>query len=382
MNNLFDKDNIYYDLNFTNGTNNQIDIDFQQTRSDIILENPSDYYLTILRFNIPNNTPIFLWPNNNGVIDNTQYKVAIECQFTNIQSNQQNVDFFQQNYFDTLGNIGVYSYQSFLDMINGALYLSWNSLTNTGGLPAPFLSINYNTQLISLNVYAAIGNILKPSITDIRIFMNENLYLTYFNNFNVVNGSDFIPYDVEFIIDQTQYSTVINQTYFNYNFTSQEYINLSRWNEVTGLILRSNNLPVRKEFINNSTINNNSSTNDFRIQLTDFEPINSGSSTRDSFQFFTTGEYRLLDLLSKSPLQIIDIKAYWQDTLQNLYILNLNPGEFMSIKLLFRSKNFYRLRFIKQIDFSDNKNNENNNIKLLGGCNKCIYGSCLSCKKN
>jgi len=382
MNNLFDKDNIYYDLNFTNGTNNQIDIDFQQTRSDIILENPSDYYLTILRFNIPNNTPIFLWPNNNGVIDNTQYKVAIECQFTNIQSNQQNVDFFQQNYFDTLGNIGVYSYQSFLDMINGALYLSWNSLTNTGGLPAPFLSINYNTQLISLNVYAAIGNILKPSITDIRIFMNENLYLTYFNNFNVVNGSDFIPYDVEFIIDQTQYSTVINQTYFNYNFTSQEYINLSRWNEVTGLILRSNNLPVRKEFINNSTINNNSSTNDFRIQLTDFEPINSGSSTRDSFQFFTSGEYRLLDLLSKSPLQIIDIKAYWQDTLQNLYILNLNPGEFMSIKLLFRSKNFYRLRFIKQIDFSDNKNNENNNIKLLGGCNKCIYGSCLSCKKN
>lgn len=382
MNNLFDKDNIYYDLNFTNGTNNQINIDFQQTRSDIILENPSDYYLSILRFNIPNNTPVFLWPNINGIIDNTQYKVAIECQFTNTHSNEQTVDFIQQNFFDSLGNIGVYSYQSFLDMINGALYLAWNSLPNTGGLPAPFLTINYNTQLISLNIYASINDVLKPSITDIRIFMNENLYLTYFNNFNVYNQSPTSPYDIEFIINQDQYSTVINQTYFNYNFTSQEYINLSRWNEVTGLILRSNNLPVRKEFINNSTVNNNSSTNDFRIQLTDFEPINYGSSTRDSFQFFTSGEYRLLDLLSKSPLQIIDIKAYWQDTLQNLYILNLNPGEFMSIKLLFRSKNFYRLRFVKQIDFSDNKNNENNNIKLLGGCNKCIYGSCLSCKKN
>jgi len=132
-----DEDNIYYNCLLVNDTPSSILATFDEVRTNYILNNCSNYYLSVVRVEIPvTNIPIFSFRNNNF------YSITYE-----------NNNFFYQNFLQYIpGNINyketdtlkpIYNYQIFVDMINNAFNNSPYQVeaTSTANLNAVYNNI-------------------------------------------------------------------------------------------------------------------------------------------------------------------------------------------------------------------------------------------------
>lgn len=130
----------------------------------------------------------------------------------------------------------------------------------------------------------------------------------------------------------------------------QEYSSLSNWNSFCNLVFLTDSVPIATEIVQSSV--SFGSTQDTggravsRPILTDFNPaFESGASGKEAFnllQYSIAGEYRLIDMLSDSPLYRFTVSIHWQDQYGNLYPLRLFPNTQANIKFVFRKKKFYK----------------------------------------
>ena len=370
MSNNFE--HIYYDVNYTNISDKIVDINFIQSRNEPILKNPSNYYLSVIRFTIPNKTiPIFRYPtkiiNNVEIPDDTKFSVTITVNNNNnIETHQKFVLFEQTTFLNGYDKFGIYSYNNFLLMINTALASAWIEFTNftPSELKQPYFVYNEESNgLLSLRV-------TYPKQDDaflINIYMNHELQSQYFQNFQgIINGIDTINLkDFEFPTYDF-YSPIIiseNNNYITYEW-KQEVVSIASWNAIRAIIIQSSKLPTRQDLLNGSSINTENTTSNIRQLITDFEPLGSGQDSRSRYQYYPQGEYRLLDMLSEQPITDLDIKVLWEDKFQNLYPVKLDIGSFLSIKLMFISKDFYHFSKIENLDWKKMINNKDEYEKI------------------
>lgn len=333
-----DADNIYYNVEIFNSPDNnkEIDIDFFETRDkSIISGNLDQYFLSVVRFNIPNTSiPItFLKPVVVGATD-LIYRVTLSFGGSDYTTN-----LIYTPRGAGLDDYKLYRYQHFLDMINTALQTSYNNMIIANGgfggvldlslVDPPIMLYDVNTGIISIRVRNTyiVNNV--DLFFDFQLF---NFFETFENNFfgyNLPSGKD-----IQILIKDNNNNT--DPTDPNYLLMSQEYQSLSLWYSIRKIIITTNHIPVEKEYISSS----DSSGNDIFLPiLTDFTPqINGFTDTLTSFNYFPSGPYRLTDLNGSGELRKIDFKIFWEDKDRILYPVKLQPSETFNMKILFMRK--------------------------------------------
>ncbi len=364
-------EHIYYDINFANKSNIPVKANYKENRNDALVKNPSDYYISIVRFLLPlQSVPIFVYPNDGTNPDNTQYSVTIRNLYTGAQQFQTFLNFTPQNSIvNGVINFGIFSYAHFLDMINVALFDAWAHLTNTNSLVAPRMNYDAITGqcYLRINSYFDVSG-TRPESPDIEVYFNTKLY-SYFSNFNAFyNGSNTTLGKDVLLVTQDVRTSQSNGTStsfptgsLGFNFY-QEYENLYLWNGLKSIVFTTS-LPIQDEYISESSTENGTSANNFRQILTDFEPnTEARDAARGYVQYNPSAEYRLVNMNSDKAIKTVDLNILWMDKQQVLYPLYIPSGEYYSVKILFRKKYF----LYKEIGYEekkylieDKKNNKN-----------------------
>lgn len=284
----------------------------------IIADRPSDYKLSIIRFNVPSSTiPIFVFENNS-------YYVTLRHSGTDFQS----VVIYSGNN-TTYGFNGIYHYQEFITQINTALQTAFTALkTAFPGVPAteaPYLTYDSPTQLCTFwaqKVYEG----------SISVFMNSTLY-TFFDNFNAKFYGFNLSTKRDFEILITDNKNNSNGSYY---FFPQEYPALYYWNDLRTITFMSN-MPIANES-SPSNINNIEGLSNYVPILTDFQPLNSNDGELRSYLQYQASIYRYTDITTDDVLRKVSLKIFWEDKKGTVRPVYIQPGEIISVKFMFERK--------------------------------------------
>lgn len=360
-----DDDHVYYNISLYNtpdymNATHSIKAEFNETRTIPILQNPSEYHMSVIRFSVPGSSiPIFLSDVQQDASGNyiSSYSVTLSY-----------LSYYAQVYvqYTPRGPINItpaeypyYSYQAFLDDINTALQTAYTTLVSLAGsgfhstTQAPFLIYNPTTQIISLMAEQAYATDVSGNF--VGVYMNSRLF-GFFQSFETIfktqttipnglnyqilvksNGNNVIPAD----------SAAFPELTTPYYQMSQEYQTLYAWNSFRSIQFITGSMPVKTELItipylqnnfSNSQQTNQSGTPVFSPILTDFEVATDGADIRTYIVYFPSAEYRLSDMQSTTPLYQFTLKINWIDTSGNTHPLYIRQTEVATAKFMFRKK--------------------------------------------
>lgn len=341
--------NIYSNINVVNKTNLYQKLNVNVTRSDTIISNVDDYYLSVIRFSIPTLAlPLF-------TLDLTNHPMTVVTQYGGVNFS---VDLVYDSFLGASLSgpppnpleFSIYTYQQFVNMINVAILAGYNHFFPGPAAPgdpgSAYMTYDPDSQLFSMN--ASDSYIIPPPLysdpTKVSIFFNTTLF-QYFNNLLVVRNDYFLA-GLNQIIFQNSYNNLILTT----NVTPgkpgvqmvQPYTTTAIMNNLTSIVLTSNNFPVSQESQNYITLGTIDTQNPFLNILTDFE-INTGGQknagdTRGLI-IYQPDVFRYIDMNGFDAIRnfTINIYAYYAN-LQRYVLLQLPPLFTMSMKLLFKKK--------------------------------------------
>lgn len=350
-------DNIYVDLKVSNSTEERsISAQYEQTRTEQILANPSNYYLSLVRWKVPAfDLPILIFPIDESQNDEnlSLYSVTLETS-TDISQ----VFLYYTSY--NVGNAGpvsneyyfVYTYQHMLDMINQALLLAFETVTGkpAGSSTAPYMIYEPDKKLFSIIAETPYFNVdinptpippanptTQPSFdAGIKIYFNYRLF-SLFNGLPariIAQNSPEVTQgrDAQILIANYNNNTLPN----GFLTITQNFSSVAYWRAVKQILFNTKLLPINAEYTSTST-------NAIQKILTDFEPIETSSSDIETtLQFFPQGPYRLTDLVGTNPIYKVDLEVKWLDINGNEYSVLIPPFQQFSAKLLFVKRNLYK----------------------------------------
>jgi len=350
---------------------------FNELRTSPYLVNPSEYFMSVARFTVQTpNLPILIaqpivgQSNVNLLI----YKITFVDQNGAISSG--NLLWNQRDYTikppptpvsvsaQTDPYYYCYTVYDFQDIVNGRL----NSLGGYPGTNTPYIIFDETTNLWTmgapLNMYrtSSNGSLLGDTTlaTRYKIYFNAPLY-NLFSSLpsiyaNLGNGLDYqilfsTGSDVPYSSTQPYITNVAVNNRWNTNYinTTQEYCTMPLWSPVKSIVFNTQLLSVVPEMvgqpyvISSTTQNPNVYTQNASIEnilIDHIIPTTTGFDGKVFLYYEPTGEYRLSDLYGNTPIQQIQIVAYWKDWQNNLHPLLLSLGCSATIKLLFRKKSF------------------------------------------
>jgi len=359
-------DHIYYDLNVTNNdTTNTTPLapvlQFNEIRSSTFLQNPSDYYLSIVRFQVDTTSlPLFIpqvdiTQNNPNILI---YKLTLSYSTFSVTVP---LTFFPQDLTQTAPSppftssqynnpyYYVYNIQQFInDTVNIAFNTAVSLLSALVTLPSlnvPFIEFDPFTNYCILNADNVGYN--EQSGIQIKIFFDANLY-QLFNSFN----AKFVPSvsGTQYLLRVQNYNNtnVLNLPTYNALQMYQEFSTIAEWNPVKSFIFTSNLLPVNQSLEGDPVIYGDggrevasSTLSAYSNILTDYQvELIKGNETRPIVQYVPTAEYRLFDLVGNNPLGTINLQCFWKDRFGILNPFLLKTGCSASIKLMFRMKKY------------------------------------------
>jgi hypothetical protein len=356
-----DINHIYYNATLTNNTSDLIPAAIVDTRSEPLLRTPGDFEMSVIRFDVSAQTiPLTIVNVNAPANPNPNAPTNLATLYLWATLTVGGVDYTSNVVLTPSASyvqqpIGaVFNFQKLLDDVNTAFASSYAAIPGPpAGSAAPQFIWNPQTQLIDLYVDA---NYLAapPALPTIQLWVSFGLwnYLTGFNAFQntmyAVNRKD--------VRIEGRPSTAITLPAFGsrdgfpasvaavntplYSI-QQEAQQTQNWNDARSLLITSATLPIRPEFVPTSfTSSNNAVSTATQRIISDFlipEDQNLLQS-RNVFQYLPTAQYRMADLFGRSPFYTIDFTMLWTDYAGNSYPLQLNPGDSLSVKILFRRK--------------------------------------------
>jgi len=374
--NLVDK--LYYDITFTNLASDQTIspiVNFNETRSLPFINDPEQYYLSIIRFSLDTDSlPLFI-PTiqiNQPDINLTIYSVSMSYRVGPINIVHRTfIRFSPQNLIATLpappsqftnglqdnttGYYYIYTYQFWIYLINIALRECFDELTTQvnfigGVMPTiyhPILEFNVSdkTGVLNADILAFESNLPNP----IFLYFNNNLGQLFSSFPFYINSDTGDPEGLNYKIAFSVFggSTIINYPVTNPTYKAiqcwQEYSTTSIWCPVQSVVFTSTLLPVVSNQLSNpiilnngQNISSNGNNGNFAQVLTDM--IADGNNYKPFIYYTPSAEYRLLELIGNSPLYTVDIQIYWKDRRGQLIPFRLIPNGTATIKLLFTKR--------------------------------------------
>ena len=278
------------------------------------LPSTGEYYLSIVRFNIPNTLPIFEFIEN-------KYYVTLSY---------GNDDFTTPITMKSVDNTqNIYTFQQFIDMINTSLDTAFQDLkTNHPGAPpteSPYMVFNHSSDTFSLHVP-------QNYVNEIEIFFNYDLEIFFHDSFKLqrigINRPD--QKDFRFLIenDRNNIST-LDPDFYEFQ---QQITTLYNWYDMQSIVFTTSTIPVRGETISTR----DSAGKDIQVGIiTDFVP--ELGVDRSNF-IYNANPYRMIDLTGHLPLRKFDYRLYYVTKSGDNKPLTLPPGFSMSIKFMFKRK--------------------------------------------
>ena len=351
---------VYYNISIPWNENSGCDAcsgTVQYDSGEPILGRGSDYYASIINFSLPvSGIPLMfadIEPFPNTDVNKTVFKIALEYD-GNVAT--ENVIYYSNDLtqsppaaptatnttVDRTFYHAIYSYTKFMNMVNTAYEAAFTALPSTPvGSIAPKLIFNPSTNRFSLIVHPSFyaTNLANP----VRVFMSYKLY-QFFIGFDVVrvgyqnaDGRDF------------RFEVIENYNDFPAGNpgeieVGQDYSTISNWNCLRSLQLRGPMLNTADEYVPSARAGSDGRSAKAAI-LASFNPIydNSpgGAAPRSQISFSLNSAYRLIDIITSSPLTKISLSVWWSDEQNNTYPLVLNYRELIQVKLCFHLKESY-----------------------------------------
>jgi hypothetical protein len=399
---------IYYNVNVSNdysgwdissngqpmqvATNNKnYQLVFNQTRQQPYLINPSEYYLSILRFTIATpNLPVFVCQPITGQADVNKTVYAITLVKSDGLIATRNLVWQPDDLsvpppngiVDNSWQINPYyychSFNHMMNLINNTF--DW-FLYNGGGGPdgggafltqsdAPYIYLDSSSNLCTVGGNANVfrtdldGGFLNDTTkVGVKIFFNIELYNLLSSLKSMYYGSlgPAIGADYQLIMDSgsnTLYADTqpfITNVVYNSNtekndvINRQEYNTLPLWSPIAKIIFRTTLLNVVPDIVGtpvvyengNNNINNGKQNTDILNIMIDYSvPLTKGTEMRPYIYYEPLGEYRLTELYGNQPINSMDIAVFWKDSFGNLHPFYLDIAASATIKILFRKKIF------------------------------------------
>jgi hypothetical protein len=354
-------DNLYLNIVFSHnpfdGDNGTI-ASYSSTKNTALLDKASDYYCSIIRFVIPlRAVPLLIMPvvPNSGYSNITTLIIGVSYLGIDYPQNVIFVPDSPSNVFPPVNQnqttqvitpyYYIYAYSAVISMINKSLHDAYVASGSPGGGDAPFFYYDPSTQLISLYVSQVFIN------SGAQIFINEytSNYLDAFHflylGANQPNGKDYV-----FILSNTTgnpssitpYKVIDPVGWLRF---IQEYNVINYWESLRKVLITSNSLPIKSEYIQAQT-GNGLLGNDVNATLniiTDFVPsLETAGQSRTNIYYYPTSQYRLVDMISDTPVYKVDFNLFWEDLNGNLYPIYIPVGQSASIKVGFFRKNLYK----------------------------------------
>lgn len=257
----------YLNIELYNNTLQPIQAVYQSNLNQAILDDPSKFKLSVIRFLIPSSTiPIFLFPTTPGY-----YKVTLTYSNTDFQTAVA----YSGNTPNPYLPQPVYHFQDMVTQINLAFQQSFNALNTTyPGVVTnpPYMVYDTVTQLFTIYVPTNYEN-------TVNIYMNSNLY-SLFNNFNVKFFGFNSPSgkDVQLLVQDNHNNDELS----GYYSFPQEYVALYYWYDLRKINITTN-MSVGTEV--NALPVNQASVTDYNPLLVDFEPLQINNESRAVYQY-------------------------------------------------------------------------------------------------
>jgi hypothetical protein len=332
-------DNVYVNVVFQNTTGGEILASYNETKTMPFIDKPNEYFLTVLRMDIPlNGVPLFIMPiiPNQGNPNLTPFIFSMGGLSGNVVYTPDN------NHPAPIQNLPtqvisnyyyVFSFDNFISSINALLV---NIATVGLSQPAPYFTFDSITQLLTLHyplslVTAGLTlSINAPTVNyfeGFRLFFNTTTDLFTF----IVPANSSTPVPTE-PMAQPEY------------LITQEYNAMEYWLSLRKIVLLSNKIPINPEIVPaySSTGSQTGQFNTLPI-ITDFVPnIETSAQSRSVAVYNPSAQYRLIDLIKNTQLYDLDLKLMWSDKLGNLFPIFIEIGQQASVKLAFLRKDLYQ----------------------------------------
>lgn len=351
-------DNLYFNINFNSNPSFAVNnISYLAVREQSIVQKASDYYFSVLRFTIPGYyAPLASFICDEGsslvgiyslTISYQGYDATIPLTLLPTDLNTLN-NYFGSAIFTPFGNriYYIYDYTLFVQLINrtfvsifAVLILQFpDDKTVSNQSNVPFVSFNPTTQLFSI----WFSDEFQDGIGNFNLFCNEYFFELFnsFPNIRQDEGRELSPdgkdYKIKiFFTNNRRYpDAYFEDTLQQYKIEIQQnYPTIQDWNPFAKILLTTSLLPVRSEPVKGSGVG-------FSYIITDFEPPKNVITARSSFQY-DASIYRLVDLISDSSINEVDIRILWEDLYQNQIPLYLQPNSNVSIKVAFFNKELF-----------------------------------------
>jgi hypothetical protein len=362
MINKNEEDNIYYNISFeplydATGKYSLRPLRYSETKTQPILKNPNDFYMTIVNFSIPlNELPIIIPPIQanqpdpnrttlvigirNGVNDypeNVQFRPQFSTQINSIPVQNKPTPVITPYYY-------IYSYAWMTGLINTALQTAFNASGLAGS--APYFTYDGQTELLSLIVSSTfIKTATNPNPP--QIFFNRLFYqyldgfTTYIETPYATNGFEaYFLLEDNYIKDINGYALygtapTVPPSFYKITQTSNA---IAYWSCIKRIIFESNLVPVREEYTHNNT-----GYVATRSILADFIPvINKASDSRSIAYYTANGQYKLTDIITNADISSFSLSIYWEDVFGNINIIETGPTQNASVKLGFIRKTLFK----------------------------------------
>ena len=360
-------DNIYYNITINSNNSNRFSVPkLSISRTVNILDKASDYYVSVIRFNIPSEyVPILIFVPEAGQINVGIYNITLSYQTFDVTENLEYINRGNGSFTSMRnGYYYMYDFQQMVDMINVALENAMTILKTNfpadvplQASPNPFMIYDPISKLFAFYVDELLFNTVNDP--HIEMYMNDPLW-TLFGSFpfqRIYNGQPLNPVDskdVQILFKNHGNNLVPNPNSDPndetiYIYLSQEYVTTYNWNPFKKIVITTTSLPILGENID-STGNNQ------RTILTDFIPSVSATEFRTVYQYYPISQYRLIDLTNDAPLKAFDINVWWEDVDGDLQLIYLPWNSQISIKIAFLKKNLYKYsNKVDVVDRIDNK---------------------------
>jgi len=313
-----DSTHIYYNIRVNADSTNKIPVTFNVNRVQPVLDNPSDYEASVVRYSLPlTSVPLIVFQDN---------KWAMSLK---IGTNEY-TEFLQWIPNSNIGDLRyIYIVQDFLDMMNVALSTAFTNL-NAGNVITstvpPFFSFSSITNLITLHVpqtYLADGITVYANAS---LYYKMNTFQDYYESY-----ADESDLNYRFVIKDL-FNNNVTYDGIDYYTSTQQYATIGGMSDLKGILFETNSIPVSRQL-------DGAQKNITQNLLTDFEPQQSNKWFGGGLlQYFPRGPIRFIDLLSTHPLNRIDLTIKWTSKDGKVYPYYLQGEQSLTVKIMFRKK--------------------------------------------
>jgi hypothetical protein len=363
-------DVLYYNISIDNtdpyvsglskGVNSYpINTDISVQNTEPILENPSEWYGSIIRMEVPTFTvPVIQFITQTPIVNPTDINRGVytfTLEYNGIFSDQINYTYIPQvidtvippypTLTQTFGPYYfIYNYGVWIDIMNTALKSAFISLQGkVGGALAsctvPFFNYDGRTQLISLYTDAAFfeNNVATPVFIYFNSISSQNFNGFQWNEDSIgsANGADcvFTIKNRNGLNQQTLNSVV-------YNVLTQEFVALGYLSQLKRIVVTTSmNIVSEIDYINNpSAVQNINYQNVLTDYLPDLSGPNEAGIVSKIFIYNAPSLYRVFELKDRTPLYNVSLRVQWTDQLGNTFPLQLAKGLNASFKIMFIKK--------------------------------------------